>query len=195
MADDTPPDIDALLAPLTDKERAFVLAYVECLSGAKAARAAHYSERTIYTIASENLRKPHIRAAIDALMAERAMPAGEILARLSDHARGSLEDFLSVRGRGITLDLKKAAERGVLHLVKRYTKTKQGVTIELHDPQNALQLLGRHHRLFIDRTELTGKDGEPIEVSDARTRLLGILARRAADADESGADSDRPGSG
>ena len=38
------------LAPLTDKERAFVLAYVECLNGAKAARAAHYSERTIYTI-------------------------------------------------------------------------------------------------------------------------------------------------
>lgn len=192
---DTPTDIDALLAPLTDKERAFVLAYVECLNGAKAARAAHYSESSIYTIASENLRKPHIRTAIDALLAERAMPAGEILARLTDHARGSLEDFLSVRGRGIALDLKKATDRGVLHLVKRYSKTKQGVTIELHDPQAALQLLGRHYRLFIDRTELTGKDGEPIEVSDARTRLLSILARRAADANEGGPDDDRQGSG
>lgn len=188
-------DIDALLAPLTDKERAFVCAYAECLNATKAARTARYSEISARQIGSENLSKPYIRAAIDALLAERAMPAGEILARLTDHARGSIEDFLSVRGRGIALDLKKASDRGVLHLVKRYSKTKQGVTIELHDPQAALQLLGRHRKLFVDRTELTGKDGNPIEVSDARTRLLGILTRRAADADESGDGGDPRGSG
>jgi phage terminase small subunit len=178
---DTPdtPDLDALLAALTDKERAFVLAYVECLNATKAAKLARYSETSARQIGSENLSKPHIRAALDALLDARAMPAGEILARLSDHARGSMEDFFSVRGRGITLDLKKAAERGVLHLIKRYSKTKQGVTIELHDPQAALQLLGRHYRLFIDRTELTGKDGDPIEVSDARATLADKLARRA----------------
>ena len=195
MADDPQPDIDALLAALTDKERTFVLAYVECLNGAKAARHARYSEASIYTIASELLRKPHIRAAIDALLDERAMQTSEILARLSDHARSSMEDFLSVRGRGLTLDLKKAEQLGRLHLIKRYSKTKQGVTIELHDPQAALQLLGRHRKLFIDRTELTGKDGNPIEVSDARTRLLGILTRRGADADESGDGGERHGSG
>jgi phage terminase small subunit len=152
-------DIEALLAELTDKERAFAVAYAACLNGAKAARAAHYSEASIYAIASENLRKPKIRAVIDALLGESVMPASETLARLTDHARGSMEDFLTVRGRGVTLDLKKATERGVLHLVKRYSKTKQGVSIELHDPQAALQLLGRHHKLFVDRTELTGKDG------------------------------------
>jgi len=192
MADthDTP-DIDALLAALTDKERAFVLAYVDCLNATKAAKLARYSETSARQIGSENLSKPHIRTAIDALLDARAMPAGEILARLSEYARGSMEDFFSVRGRGITLDLKKASERGVLHLIKRYSKTKQGVTIELHDPQAALQLLGRHYRLFIDRTELTGKDGDPIEVSDARAALADKLARRAGRPD---AEPD-PGSG
>lgn len=46
-----------------------------------------------------------------------------------------------------------------------------------------------------ERQELTGKGGKPIEVSDARARLLGILTRRAADADESGDDGDPRGSG
>ena len=38
-----------------------------------------------------------------------------------------------------------------------------------------------------ERQEVSGPDGDPVEVSDARTRLLGILARRAADADDGGA--------
>lgn len=42
-------------------------------------------------------------------------------------------------------------------MVKKYNKTKDGVSIELYDAQAALQLLGRHHRLFADVTEHQGK--------------------------------------
>lgn len=85
------------------------------------------------------------------------------------------------------LDLIEAGKRGKIGLIKKYTIDDKGkVSIELYDAQAALQLLGRHHKLFVDRTELTGKDGEPIEVADARSRLADILEKRAAAADPSG---------
>ena len=86
------------------------------------------------------------------------------------------------------LDLLQAGERGKLGLVKKYSLDDKGkVSIELHDAQSALQLLGRHHKLFVDRTELTGKDGNPIEVSDALPIFAAKLARRAG-ADDPEAD-------
>lgn len=185
-------DTQALLAQLTDKERAFAIAYASCLNGAKAARAAHYSEASIYVIASENLRKPKIRTAIDALMAETAMPPNEILARLTDQARGSMEDFLTVRGRGVALDLKKAADRGVLHLVKKYSKTKQGVSVELYSAYDAQVKLGEHERLWVQRSEITGKDGEPIE---GRSRLIALLEKHAAAANPEQDQGDSSGVG
>lgn len=87
-----------------------------------------------------------------------------------------MADFLTVKGRGVTLDLKKAAQADRLHLVKKYTKTKQGVTIELYDAQAALVKLGEHHRLFVQRQEITGKDGGPIDIVDAREQLAAALA-------------------
>ena len=34
--------------------------------------------------------------------------------------------------------------------------------VELHDPLKASELLGRTHGIFVDKTELTGKDGSPL---------------------------------
>lgn len=79
------------------------------------------------------------------------------------------------------LDLMEAGRRGQLGLIKKYTLDDKGkVAIELYDAQTAQTLIGKHHKLFVDRTELTGKDGNPIEVSDARSRLADILEKRAA---------------
>jgi phage terminase small subunit len=72
------------------------------------------------------------------------------------------------------------AARQLLHLVKKYSLDEKGrVSIELYDAQAALALLGKHHRLFVDRTEHTGAGGAPIEVSDARNKLAALLTRRA----------------
>lgn len=79
------------------------------------------------------------------------------------------------------LDLMEAGRRGLLGLVKKYGIDDKGkIAIELYDAQTAQQLLGRHHKLFVDRTELTGKDGDPIEINDARSRLADLLEKRAA---------------
>lgn len=154
---------------LTAKQRAFVEAYLSCLNATEAARRAGYSEKTASVIGWENLRKPEIDAEIKAGLAERAMPADEVLSRLADHARASADDFISIyesplhdvtgqpildrEGRAIiryfpSLDLEKARERGVLHLVKKVTYTAHGPAVELYDAQAALVKIGEYHRLF-----------------------------------------------
>jgi hypothetical protein len=159
---------EAALSKLKGKQRAFVEAYLRTLHGTKAAIEAEYSKETARSQASRMLTNVNIRAAIDAGFALRAMPADEVLLRLSEQAASSLEDFLDVRegvepinddddadednaplrSRRWGLDLDKAAKAGKLHLVKKLKATKFRTEIELYDAQAALQLLGRHHKLF-----------------------------------------------
>jgi len=49
---------------LSPKQRRFVMEYLIDLNGTKAAIRAGYSPKTVYSIASENLRKPEVEAAI-----------------------------------------------------------------------------------------------------------------------------------
>lgn len=49
-----------LKAKLTEKERIFCHEWIIDFNGARSARKAGYSEDSIYNIASDNLRKPHI---------------------------------------------------------------------------------------------------------------------------------------
>lgn len=57
---------------LTDKQRAFVAEYLVDKNATQAAIRAGYSKKTAASIGEENLRKPEIRAAIDAGMATLA---------------------------------------------------------------------------------------------------------------------------
>lgn len=93
----------AALAKLTTKQRAFVIAYLDCLNAAEAARRAKSKAKRPDQAGYENLRKPEIAEAVRLGMALQAMPAEEILARLSGHARGSMGDFLRVDEEEITL--------------------------------------------------------------------------------------------
>lgn len=93
------------------------------------------------------------------------MSADEVVKRLSDQARGSIEDFITIESDGSWhIDLAKAEDRGVLHLIsKLWFDQNENVRIELQDQQKALELIGKAHGLFVDRQEITGANGGPIE--------------------------------
>ncbi len=142
------------MAELTDKQAAFVAEYLKCWNAAEAARRAGCPARSARQIGHEWLTKPDIRAEIDRRLAELTLSSDEVLVRLAEQARGSLGDFLVIDKAGrARLDLAKARKAKKLHLVKKFraktdTEGNVNVEIELHDPQNALQLIGKHHRLF-----------------------------------------------
>lgn len=151
---------------LNDKQKLFIEHYLTCLNATEAARRAGYSLKTASSIGYENLRKPEIAEEIQRRVAEVAMSSDEVLRRLADHARGTLEDFIKFKKDGDTIDLAEAQKAGKLHLLKKVRVDKDGgVTIELHDPQAALVQLGRYHGLFLDKTAFTDPTGKhPIPV-------------------------------
>jgi phage terminase small subunit len=169
MTDETLPGIEG--DDLTDKQVIFVEECLVCWNATEAARRAGYSgnDVTLAVVGWENLRKPKIQERVRARMTEKAMAADEVLARLADHARGNMVDFLSWSGRGARLDLAKAAKAGKLHLVKSFTKGRRGTSIELYDAQAALVHIAKHLGLFVDQVKLSGS-----VVVEKRTDLSGL---------------------
>lgn len=60
---------------LNPKQEAFVNEYLVDMNGARAARAAGYSQKTAKVIANENLTKPYVKEAIQKKLQERAAAA------------------------------------------------------------------------------------------------------------------------
>lgn len=77
----------------------------------------------------------------------------------------------------VTVDLATAKRLGLTRFIKSISWTLHGPRVEIHDPIVALQLIGKHHKLFVERTEVTGKDGGAIELIDPQARLLAAVQR------------------
>lgn len=149
------------------KQEAFVEHYLQCWNASKAARLAGYSEKNSDVVGPRLLGNVGISRAIRARLEGLHLDADEVLRRLAETARGSLDEFVTATGE---IDLVAAKRNGALRLAKR-VKVQHGkiesVEVELHDPLRAMELLGKHLALF---GGLTG------DVNDAIDQLLARLA-------------------
>ena len=165
---------------LSNKQRIFVDCYLKTWNATEAARLAGYkgNDVTLASVGYENLRKPQIAGCIEQRLKESAMSADEVLALLAEQARGNMADFLEFK-EGVNipyLNMEQARDRGKLGIVKKFKYNTEGLPeIELYDAQSALALLGKHHGLFVERVEHTGKDGLPIPIALVRKDLLDAL--------------------
>jgi phage terminase small subunit len=167
--------------PLSEKHQMFVDKYLTCWNATEAYRAV-YPKATYESarrLGSQLLTNVDIRADISKRLKEQSMEADEVLARLTDHARGNHRPFVRINEDGfIEFDFSNPEALEHLHLIKKI-KTKrtrrvegrgknavewedEWVEVELHDPQRALELLGKANKLFVERHEHTGKDGSPL---------------------------------
>ena len=158
---------------LTDKQQLFVTEYLQSYNATQAALRAGYSPKTAHATGWENLRKPEILEVIQVKLSESAMSADEVLMRLAEQARGDMGDFVTANGE---LDLSAVLSNGKSRLLKKITQKRTKRTgetldveevttsIELYDAQAALVHLGRHHKLFTDKSEVSGKDGESLPI-------------------------------
>lgn len=159
---------------LSIKHQRFVEEYLQN-SNATEAYQAVYPGVNRTTAASNGwrlLRTARVAEAIQARLDQAAMPADEVLARITDQARADIDDFLDTDG---AFDLTKA-RRGKRTALLKKLKTKTTTRIvgemevqtvevefELHDAQAALGMLGKYYKLFADKLEIGGKDGGPIQ--------------------------------
>ena len=150
----------------TTKQRAFIEHYLTCWNATEAARRAGYSERTAQEQGSRLLSNVIVRTAIEARISELRAGADEVLLRLADHARGTIEDFIDDDGE---INIGAARERRKLHLVKKIKQTartdKDGqrfvtLELELHDAQAATVQLVRALGVFVDKVAPTDPSGQ-----------------------------------
>lgn len=174
---------------LTAKQQRFIDEYVVCLNGTEAARRAKYDgdDATLAVIASQNLRKLNISNSINEKLMQFSMPANEVLAQLTDIARGDIADVIN--GFGAT-DLEEAKRRGKSHLIKKHKVKVTTITegagtshpvekeiieteIELYSKLEALQTLAKYHNL-------TNK----VILEDWHSEILALIKEGKAQYDE-----------
>ena len=196
---------------LTDKEKLFVEHYLQCRNATEATRRANYqgNDNVLAVTGHRLLRKPKIAELISKRTAEVAADADEVLASLARVHRATLRPFFATADDGtLWPDLGSEEALANFDLLKKIkTKKREGgppedrwteieVELEIHDPLRAKELLGRHHKLFTDKTEVSGKDGGPIETRDvADTERLERLLALAHAARARGGGNASPGAG
>lgn len=164
--------------PLSDKHQAFVDEYLTCWNATVAYMAVYkkVSRPSAATLGNNLLRNVEIQDEISERMKTHGMSGNEVLARLADQARGTHYPFIRIDDDGfVYFDFSDEEAKKHLYLIKKI-KTKrerlirgrgadaqewegEWVEVELHDPQRALELIGKHHNLFVDRDN----EGNPIQ--------------------------------
>lgn len=160
-------------AELTPKQSAFVQEYLIDLNATQAAIRAGYSEDTARSIGNENLTKPNIAAAIEEAQQERLKRTHISQDRvLKELARLSFSDLRNVLTPGGSLidpqdwDDDTAAAISSIEVVTvagDKGKDEDGNTvverthkIKVWDKNSALEKLGKHMKMFTDKTEVVG---------------------------------------
>lgn len=147
-------------APLKDRMARFVQEYPKDCIASEAAIRAGYSKKTAAQIAYRLMRRPDVRQAIQKAMAEHAK------------ALGLGKSWVLIRLKSISdrcMGLEPAPE-----------------SFDPAGATRATELIGKHLKMFTDKHEVSGPDGGPIEVADAKARLAERLSRLAPRPDPGG---------
>lgn len=141
---------------LTPKQERFVQEYLIDLNATQAAIRAGYSERTAGSIGDENLRKPEIAAAVQKAMDERAKKTGIT----AEYVLTTIVDTIErCKQASPVLD-----RQGKPVMVETDTgEIAPAYTFEANAVLKGAELLGKHLKMFTDKTEVSGPDGGPVE--------------------------------
>jgi phage terminase small subunit len=164
--------------PLTDKEALFVAAYLgeaKC-NGTEAARVAGFggTSGALAVTAYRLLRNANVRSAIDTRLEEVKARIGpeRVYQFYADLLDSDITDLFTISEKGRPkLNLNGAKEAGRLGLIKSVTIGKDSVKVEGYCKDAAVAAITKLHGLNApEKTELTGKDGGPIET--VRTEIV-----------------------
>ena len=122
---------------LKPKELKFAEEWLKTTNATQSAIKAGYSERTAYSAGSRLLKKVDVKQYIDERLAE--------MKESSIADTNEVMQFLSSTMRGDIPD-------------------QFGLEPALNDRLKAAELLGKRYKLFTDKQEISGADGEPIKV-------------------------------
>ena len=184
--------------PLSDKQEQFCLYYVgqAGFNGAKAARLAGAKPTAARVTAYQYLREQRVKSRIKFLLAAAGATEETVIAGLTEFATADPADFFDVNGQ---FSMRLARDNGVTRIIKKIEyhpdtfsrggeRIRGGVkSIEAVDAIKPLELLGRAHKLFVDRIEYDFTKLSDSELVEAAKGVTTGVAAPGAD--------DQPGDG
>lgn len=156
------------MAELTAKHRRFVTEYLKDQNATQAAIRAGYSKKTAEVQGCRLLRNVQIRAAVDKAL----QTAAERVGITNEYVLNGLKEVVQ-----------RCMQREPVMIFDRVNKEMVHKTIEVKDEKTgefreegvwefdsmgankALELLGKHLKLWTEKHEHTGKDGAPLTVT------------------------------
>ena len=147
----------------------FVEEYLRSWNATEAAKKAGYSERTAYSQGPRLLKNVEVELEIQRRLKEMEMQTDEVLVRLTEQARNLGASYLTTTFWHI--DLARLIQDGKQHLIKKLDyDSRSNIIVEFYDAQHALELIGKHHKLF--QTDL--EEAAPRLLEDFETVMAKI---------------------
>ena len=167
---------------INDKQKTFIGEYLVDLNATAAAIRAGYSAKNADKIAYNLMQNPRIKDALDIARAKLSRRVGisqeRVVNEYAKIAFADIKDFVDFRtektfvgqdddGNPVfdykqIVDVKPSSEVDGT-LISEVSIARDGtLKFKLHDKGAALDKLGKHLGMFVDRHEVTGKDGGPI---------------------------------
>lgn len=190
---------------LTGQQKLFVHEYMVDMNALQACIRAGYSAKTATTMSAKLMVKPHIKAAIAKRMDKRTaktdITAERVLQEYAKIAFADIKDFLRYgtektevdrddEGRPIyaykqVVDAKPSEEIDGT-LVNEVSIGKDGTfKFKLHDKKGALDSVAKHLGMFVDKTEVSGPNGGPVELTqlspeERQARINELITKRGS---------------
>lgn len=177
---------------MTPKKERFIVEYLIDLNATKAAERAGYSARTAYSAGQRLLKDVEVATALTKAQQERAQRTGvtadRVLLELAAIGFSDLRDVFDEHGHlrppqdlpdtvaSAIASVKVTKERSRR---EGDTSTEETVTeVKAWDKPRALEMMGRHLGMFVDRQQHEGSFS--VDVTGSVERLTSTLARIAA---------------
>lgn len=175
---------------LSERHICFVNEYLVDLNATQAAIRAGYSEKTAYSSGQRLLKNVEIQAKIQEAMNERAkrteIDQDRVLKELGRLGFSDIRKYFKDDGSLKNIaDLEEDAAAAVSSVEvdelfdgSGKDRVKIGYTrkIKFWDKNSALEKIGKHLKMFTEKVEHTGKDGEPIKIQElTNEELIAII--------------------
>lgn len=147
---------------LTTLEHRILDAYLETFDFKKASEIVDIS----YALFKDYMKRPHIRfeleKRLEEVRAKSIIKAEEVIEELALIAFADIGDYVDFTPTGFAL--KNKEDMPTTAVIAEVSNSAHGVKFKMHDKMRSLESLAKVLGLFKEKLEITGKDGEPIQI-------------------------------
>ena len=161
---------------LNEKQKKFVLEYAADSNASRAARAAGYSKKTAGVKGCMLLKVAKVHKAveekIEATLARLGITHERILKEYRRLAFANNKRVMRWGPNGVLLKdsdtLSKEDSAAVAEVSETTSKDGGSLRLKMHDKKGALDALAKMSKMFVEKIEVSGPDGKPLEVQVLR---------------------------